>query len=1170
MSYLVRNLILCVLVLGGCLLSIFPVDKNLRLGKDLAGGVSLVYALDVRPDDPADTVDRTIAVLKDRVNPDGLFEISMVQQGRDRIEISMPLPNERVRALRAAYEDALRKFAAYELDADSVLRAMRLNGQARTDALTALANTPPRAKLLEPVSAAAALAETTRAAYEAAKTAGKPDAELLPLLDAAGDAEAALEVAREKVLDSLTSVERLRAAMDLPAKAHKVIDRKAKNPDDRELVIPSPRDEALASIRAKVEGLPDAEATLQAVADAQRAYAATRIGFDDPNDLIRLLQGAGVLDFRIGVAPGVMREEDRLRKELRERGPENTRPEGAGWYPLNSLDNWYDKPADFKQLRDDPASYFAVRRGAVVEKYGGAYYMLLHDVPGKRITKAEGEWSLTRASPSADELGRPSVAFRMDPKGSVLMGELTQNNIKQPMAMVLDDLVYSTATIQGRISNSGQISGNFDNAEINYLIKTLNAGSLRAKLSPQPISQSILAPELGLDNLQKGLDAAWIALICIGVFMCGYYFTSGAIAMIALFANAVIILGIMSLQQAAFTLPGIAGVVLTFGTAVDANVLIYERIREELRAGADPRQAVRTAFKRVGSTIVDANVTNLIVCVVLVLTGTQEIRGFGITLGIGVVATLFCALIVTRLIFVLLVDELRAGSWVVSQLPIVIPGLQRLMTPRVDWMRLFPVFAVLSTLFVGMGIFFVAHEGSKLLDSEFRGGTSITIQFKPDPASPQGEEHLSLARAEVEDRVHALAKDADPNVVGSLAELRNAEIVPINPRNDGVTSDRFTIRTTITDERLLRESIVNAFGDVVESTRALAFNGSDSTELAAAPVFPIVNEQLGRDIAMPEVINDVSSYLGGVAILLKDLSPPPSKSDLNRRLESMRVDAKYSTDALKRDHTLIVLEGDDNAVKTAVIVVQDSRHSVFEDEAKWRTELAGQEWEITREALTIPTVLAAVSTFEPAIARTFRAQAIVAVVLSFLLISVYVWVRFGSVRYSLAAVIPLVHDTLVAIGMVALAEIVYENFPGFAAATGIRPIKIDLGMVAAIMTIIGYSLNDTIVILDRIRENRGKLAYATREVINESINQTMSRTFITAGTALVSLFVLYIYGGEGISSFAYTMICGMIVGTYSTIAIAAPIVYQRHSPPAPGFSTTDDRRDHSLPASAGI
>ncbi len=180
-------------------------------------------------------------------------------------------------------------------------------------------------------------------------------------------------------------------------------------------------------------------------------------------------------------------------------------------------------------------------------------------------------------------------------------------------------------------------------------------------------------------------------------------------------------------------------------------------------------------------------------------------------------------------------------------------------------------------------------------------------------------------------------------------------------------------------------------------------------------------------------------------------------------------------------------------------------------------------------------------------AGTFRAKAVVSVVLSLMLILIYVWVRFGSVRYSLAAITCVVHDCLICIGLIAMAEIIYTMpaAQGIVALLDIRPFKIDLNMIAALLTIIGYSLNDTIIVMDRIREVRGRMPYATDKVINQSINMTISRTVITSGTTLLAILILYIFGGEGVRGFAYAMLIGVAVGTYSSIAVAAPLVWQR-------------------------
>ena len=196
--------------------------------------------------------------------------------------------------------------------------------------------------------------------------------------------------------------------------------------------------------------------------------------------------------------------------------------------------------------------------------------------------------------------------------------------------------------------------------------------------------------------------------------------------------------------------------------------------------------------------------------------------------------------------------------------------------------------------------------------------------------------------------------------------------------------------------------------------------------------------------------------------------------------------------------------------------------------------------------------LAGVESFSASIARAFAAQAIVAVILSGLLIIIYVWVRFAAFRYSMAAMLSTLHDCIVAVGMIALAGVIVKYFPGPAAAIGLMDFKIDLNVVAAVLTILGYSLNDSIVIMDRIRENRGKLTYASAAVINRSVNETISRTIITGGSTIIATTVLYIYGGEAIRAFAFCFLVGVLVGTYSSVAIAAPLVWSRKSDPTSG------------------
>jgi SecD/SecF fusion protein len=580
-------------------------------------------------------------------------------------------------------------------------------------------------------------------------------------------------------------------------------------------------------------------------------------------------------------------------------------------------------------------------------------------------------------------------------------------------------------------------------------------------------------------------------------------------------------------------MPGIAGVILTFGMAVDSNVLIYERMREEFGRGADMKTAVRLGFDKALSAIVDGNVTNLIVCVVLYYTGTPEIRGFAITMGIGVVMTLFSALVVTRVVFELLI---RAGWKRGSMLPMAVPGLQKALTPNIDWMNYRYAFFAISAIYVGIGLGMMYFQGTKMLDNEFRGGTQVTLQFREEqPGNP-----LMMTRAEVEDRVHALSSQQ------GLADLKFAEVIPINPSGDGVTSSKFTIKTTEQDTKLVLDATKTAFQDKLEAKPALTFAGSTEIASEKAPVFAIDKPELGANVGKSNLRQNVQTYIGGAAILLENITPSTTLAALTQRLEATRQTESFS-DTLSRTRSVIVLEGTEDNVKSAAILVNDDTSSVLDNEQKWEGDVRDREWQLALESLTKDSTPASVQSFSAAIAETFTANAITALVLSFVFIGIYIWVRFAAPRYSLAAIVALVHDVLTVIGLIALAEILYDASAtrSFANAALLLPFKIDLNMVAALLTIAGYSLNDTVVIMDRIRENRGKLPHATRDIINTSINQTFSRTLITGGTTLGSCIILYIWGGEGMRAFAFALATGLIVGTYSSVAVAAPIVWSR-------------------------
>ncbi|MBI1189565.1 MAG: protein translocase subunit SecD [Tepidisphaera sp.] len=1125
---MIRNGLIVIAAIALCVWNIIPPEKQLRLGKDLRGGVSLIYTVSIDSGENAsDTMTKTIDALRKRVDPDGLLEISMAAQGRDRIEISMPLPSEHVKVLRKKFEDALAQLGKAQVTDARVDQAVRTPGADRDKAIAELAGgSDRREELLKAAAAKYDELVAKHAAYDAAKT----DAEKESIAPQVAAAEIAYDAAKKAVLTTALSAEEIRHVVNASVRRRSIVEGKD--------VIELPSEREVAEQRLR-EAHPESGKDIDRLLGLYNDYAKERTTLDDPNDLIRMLKGAGVLSFRIAVEPGKYPQEAKVRQELRERGPQNVKASDVRWFKINQIENWITTKAEAEAMRKDPdfAPSLGKLRSYVVGTYNGEAYMLCWDVRNARLTPAEGSWAVASARPGTDQLGKPDIQFEMNANGARLLGELTRQHVKEPMAVLLDDEVYTAPTLQSEISASGQISGDFDEEEIRYIVRVLAGGSLQAKLSPEPISISSVGPELGADNLRQGLRSGVIAISLVAGFMVVYYFGCGFVAVLALLVNSILILGAMSFAQAAFTMPGIAGVILTFGMAVDSNVLIYERMREEMLRGADLKTAVRLGFDKALASIVDGNVTNLIVCVVLYYTGTPEIRGFSIAMGVGVVATLFAALVFSRLIFHIM---LAAGWRKTSMLPMAIPAIQRAITPHFNWLRWRYVFIGISATYVSLGLIMVFVQGKKLLDNEFLGGTQVTLQLKSDGHGG----HVMMKRQDVDERVKQIARDASPD--NELRKLDFAEVFPVEPQSDGVTSDRFIIKTVAENSKAVLGALTEAFADQMDTRPPLSFTGSNAVGARAIPAFPIEKPLLGQNIDRPLLRQDVKPFMGGVAIVLDKIDPPTSLDQLQARLRATRETADFS-DTLSRTTSLIPIDGSDNEVKSAVLLVQDPSASIFDNEAKWDSELKTREWALVTDALTKETSPASVHNFSATIASTFRTNAIVASLMSFVFIGIYIWVRFKAPRYSIAAVVALVHDVLTVLGLLAIASVLYEWQPthDIAARLGLLPFKIDLNTVAALLTIAGYSLNDTVIVMDRIRENRGKLPYATSTIINDSINQTFSRTLITGGTTLTSCIILYLFGGEGMRTFAFALTTGLIVGTYSSVAVAAPIVWSR-------------------------
>ncbi|MBC8522419.1 protein translocase subunit SecD, partial [PVC group bacterium] len=970
----------------------------------------------------------------------------------------------------------------------------------------------------------------------------------------------------------------------------------------------APRDTALAELESNYPRLSEQLSNLVRDFDS---YQDKRTGFDDPEDLIRMLRGAGVLEFRIAVSSGKAEGVDvsDLRGQLAKVGPDNTDSTAASWFPLNEVNAWADTPAARASLREDVQLFFASNRSLEAAEYDGEYYLLLYDDDARAMTHRGGKkWSVTSAYSSADQFGRPAVAFRLDSPVGSTMGRLTGAHINDPMAIVLDDQVYTVANISTQINGQGQITGSFSQSEIDYLLRVLAAGSLEARLSADPIAVNIIGPTIGQDNLSRGLSAFGYSVIAVMAFMLIYFLTAGLVADFALLANGLIIFGVMALIDGTFTLPGLAGVVLTMGMAVDANVLIYERIREELAAGArDLREAIREGYSKVFSTIIDANLTNLIVCFVLYKTATTEVKGFAVTLSIGIIATLFTSLFMTRVIFTIYANVL--GKRTLPMLPTVFPVIARILHPNVNWVGLRKMFWVFSVVGIGISIWAVSQRGVQILDTEFRGGVSITMRTKPL------EEGRLLLRhtgeGSVEERVHTIGdsariqlaklqlalqdaksalkdanKELEKELVSNeliirlnnqiirlnnqiaiqqiLAELAGATVLTVGEAaidNTGrVVSDGFQIKianpATIEDETVVTatvvvEAITEAFGSDLDVPPSLSFAGADTKD------FQKYTRQIARDATtISDVIGrsvrgNISDFRGGVLVLVENINPAVSLEDVENRIDRMRQQPEYARDAAGREVQVFgVRRGDGDGFESIAVAVYDPDINYLRNDPELVDErVAATEWQLVETALSQPQSLDQVSSFSSQIARTMKANAIVAVVLSLLGILAYIWFRFGSLRYSLAAIVALIHDVTITLGALALAGFV-ANETFLSQTLKIEAFQIDLGVIAALLTVIGYSLNDTIVILDRVRENRGKRPLPTMEIVNNSINQTVSRTVLTSFTTLIAVAIIYMAGGSGIRPFAFCLLVGIIVGTYSSVAVAAPLVYKGHSPRA--------------------
>jgi SecD/SecF fusion protein len=696
---------------------------------------------------------------------------------------------------------------------------------------------------------------------------------------------------------------------------------------------------------------------------------------------------------------------------------------------------------------------------------------------------------LGRVNPSLDESLNPCVNFTFNSSGAARFGLLTGRNLPNPanglrsqLGILLDDVVQSAPEIRSTITSFGQITGNFKQPEVDFLVEVLNAGSLPAALRSEPISEQRISSQLGDDTIRSARMAMMLATLLVLTFMLAYYRFSGFVADLAVLLNIVLVVAVMISFKAAFTLAGLAGLVLSVGMAVDANVLIYERMREEIDRGAAVRMAIRNGFARAFSTIVDSNLTTLITAVVLFFIGTDQLKGFAVTLFFGLLLNLFTAVFCSRVIF----DLAERNRWIKSLSMARIFGQPNFQF--VKWIR--PAI-IGSLLFILTGVAAAWQRGQGLFDIDFTGGTSVQVEFKPDQP---------LGIAAVREAVASLP-DAAVSAVSSAA---------------GDTDLRYKIDTSLRGDGAEVETRIRDLFPGRLATYGMEIVGVVAPEKPA----PAKDE---KDEAAAEKDEPKAPLATTTARLRfpQKISRPTLRATVKAALEAEKIgDADFDLTSTDRG----AAAGRPCTDWTLTTTLDpDSTRGILEGV---KTNLA-----------STPVYLAA-NSIGGKVAGNTQVTAVYALLASLVMIVLYVWIRFQNVAFGLAAVIALAHDVLVAIACLALSRYI-APFMGWAL---VDDFKISLDVVAALLTIIGFSINDTIVIFDRLRELRGKSRFVTADMVDRAVNQTLSRTILTSGTAFLATLILYAFGGQGIHAFAFTMLVGIVVGSYSTIYIASPIV----------------------------
>ena len=575
--------------------------------------------------------------------------------------------------------------------------------------------------------------------------------------------------------------------------------------------------------------------------------------------------------------------------------------------------------------------------------------------------------------------GTPGVDMAMNAEGAQIWARLTADNIGKSVAVVLDGMAYSYPTVQSEITGGrSSITGNFSIDEANDLVNVLKSGKLPAPATI--IQEQVVGPSLGSESINAGLISFAIAFILVLVYMILFYQRAGVVASIALICNVLFLIGALVSLKAVLTLPGIAGLVLTMGMAVDSNVIIYERIKEELRAGKALRAAIKEGYNNAYSAIIDGNLTTIITGVVLFLFGSGPVQGFASTLVIGIITSFLTSIFITRLIFE---ARLSRNKNITFDNKFSRNFMQNV---KIDFIGKRKIAYTISIIICAISLAFIFTKGFSY-GIDFTGGRSFVLRFDKEV------------------------------VVEQIRQAANTE-----------------------------------FGETVEVKQ---FGGESQVK-----------------VTTKYKIEDNSAEVDG------------------------EVEAKLY-----------------NALK-----------------GFFNKEMSFEEFTSTTDN---PNGIISSDKVGPTIANDLKRDAYIAVCIALFAIFTYIALRFRSWTWGAGGVIALMHDSIIVIGF-------------FSIFSGLLPFSLDVDQtfIAAVLTIIGYSINDTVVIFDRIREFNGLYPKRTaKDNINAALNSTLARTINSSGTTLVVMIAIALFGGEVIRGFAVALIVGIVVGTFSSVFVGTPIMY---------------------------